>query len=123
MSLKKILAVVMASAMAIGAFAAHALTLDVAETANVTVDEVAVLADESNTITWADFVAAVIAGNGNYDGNGVTVQWSPTTGCRDNRGASGHTCTAGNIAACIKSSFKLFYSINLYCFGRKNCFF
>ena len=99
MSLKKILAVVMASAMAIGAFAAHALTLDVAETANVTVDEVAVLADESNTITWADFVAAVIAGNGNYDGNGVTVQWSPTTGCRDNRGASGHTCTAGNIAA------------------------
>ena len=55
MSLKKILAVVMASAMAIGAFAAHALTLDVAEAANVTVDEVAVLAAEEPTLGGAIF--------------------------------------------------------------------
>ncbi len=44
MSFKKILAVVMACAMAIGAFAASALTLDVAEAVNETTDEVAVLA-------------------------------------------------------------------------------
>jgi len=44
MSFKKILAVVMASAMAIGTFAASALTLDVAEAVDGTAGEVAVLA-------------------------------------------------------------------------------
>ena len=54
MSLKKILAVVMASAMAIGAFAAHALTLDVAESANeAVVAEEAALAEEEIS-AWAD---------------------------------------------------------------------
>lgn len=58
------------------------------------------------TISWADtpaemdldaFIKAVVAANYNYDGNGVTVKWSPVTGCYDTR--EGHTCTAGNEAA------------------------
>ncbi len=55
MSFKKILAVVMACAMAIGAFAAHALTLDAAESAAEAVSEEAVLAADGATLGGADF--------------------------------------------------------------------
>ena len=43
------------------------------------------------------FIKAVVASGYNYDGNGVTVKWSPATGCYDTR--EGHTCTAGNVTA------------------------
>ena len=64
------------------------------------------LALSVTTLSWADtpaemdlnaFINAVVAANYNYDGNGVTVKWSPVTGCYDTR--EGHTCTAGNVAA------------------------
>ena len=64
------------------------------------------LALSATTLSWADtpaemdldaFIKAVVAANYNYDGNGVTVKWSPVTGCYDTR--EGHTCTAGNVAA------------------------
>ena len=64
------------------------------------------LALSVTTLSWADtpaemdldaFIKAVVAANYNYDGNGVTVKWSPVTGCYDTR--EGHTCTAGNVAA------------------------
>lgn len=65
-----------------------------------------VMALSVTTLSWADtpaemdldaFIKAVEAANYNYDGNGVTVKWSPATGCYDTR--EGHTCTAGNVAA------------------------
>lgn len=43
------------------------------------------------------FIKAVEASGYNYDGNGVTVKWSPVTGCYDTR--EGHDCTAGNVKA------------------------
>lgn len=43
------------------------------------------------------FIKAVVDSGYNYDGNGVTVKWSPATGCYDTR--EGHTCTAGNVKA------------------------
>ena len=43
------------------------------------------------------FIKAVVASGYNYDGNGVTVKWSPATGCFDTR--ADHTCTAGNVKA------------------------
>ncbi len=63
MSLKKILAVVMASAMAIGAFAASALTLDVAEAANETIvaEEAALAAEEATVSVW--------------DGTSFSLEW------------------------------------------------
>ena len=43
------------------------------------------------------FIKAVEASGYNYDGNGVTVKWSPVTGCYDTR--EGHDCTANNVKA------------------------
>ena len=43
------------------------------------------------------FIKAVEASGYNYDGNGVTVKWSPATGCYDTR--EGHACTANNVKA------------------------
>lgn len=53
------------------------------------------------TMTLQAFVDAVVAGNGTFDGNGVTVKWTAVSGCRDNR--SGHTCKVGNVAATIET--------------------
>ena len=64
------------------------------------------LALSVTTLSWADtpaemdldaFIKAVVAANYNYDGNGVTVKWSPVTGCYDTR--EGHTCTANSVTA------------------------
>ena len=43
------------------------------------------------------FIKAVVDSGYNYDGNGVTVKWSPVTGCYDTR--EGHACTANNVKA------------------------
>ena len=43
------------------------------------------------------FIKAVEASGYNYDGNGVTVKWSPVTGCYDTR--EGHDCKANNVKA------------------------
>lgn len=40
-----------------------------------------VLAVDGPTMTFEDFLKAVEAGNGTYDGNGVTVEWEPVSGC------------------------------------------
>ena len=48
------------------------------------------------TMDFAKFVEAVTDGNGTYDGKGVTVKWSPSSACTDNRGADGHECTVDN---------------------------
>jgi len=70
MSLKKILAVVMASAMAIGTFAAHALTLDVAEAANETVvaEEAALAAEEATVSVWDGTLSDAWLADGNPEG-------------------------------------------------------
>ena len=44
-----------------------------------------------------EFIKAVVASGYNYDGNGVTVKWSPATGCYDTR--EGHNCTVNNVKA------------------------
>ena len=46
------------------------------------------------TMDFAEFVKAVTDGGGTYDGQGVTVTWSPSSACTDNR--DGHACTADN---------------------------
>lgn len=56
---------------------------------------------ESKTITPQQFVDAVIAGNGTYDGHGVTVEWTAVSGCRDNRPS--HVCKVENVAATINT--------------------
>ena len=73
MSLKKILAVVMSSAMAIGTFAASALTLDVAESANETVvaEEAALAAEEATVSVW-DGVTATTEW---YDANPTATEF------------------------------------------------
>ena len=43
------------------------------------------------------FIKAVVAAGYTYDGKGVTVKWSPVSGCYDTR--AGHTCTAGGVIA------------------------
>ena len=51
----------------------------------------------TNTIDLAEFVRRVEAANYVYDGGNITVQWSPVSGCYDNR--EGHTCTVENVPA------------------------
>lgn len=51
----------------------------------------------ANTIDLATFVAELEKENYNYDGNGITVQWSPVSGCFGDR--EGHTCTVENVTA------------------------
>ena len=43
------------------------------------------------------FIKAVVDAGYTYDGKGVTVKWSPVSGCYDTR--AGHTCTAGGVIA------------------------
>lgn len=43
------------------------------------------------------FIKAVVDSGYNYDGNGVTVKWSPASGCFDTR--DGHACTVNNVKA------------------------
>ena len=43
------------------------------------------------------FIQAVVDSGYNYDGKGVTVKWSPATGCFDTR--DGHACTVKNVKA------------------------
>lgn len=66
----------------------------------------------ANTIDLATFVAELERANYNYDGNGITVQWSPVSGCFDNR--EGHDCSVGNKAtgntpSCINSELAQYY--------------
>ena len=42
------------------------------------------LAAEENTMVMAEFIEAVKAARYNYDGQGVTVEWSPSSGCWQN---------------------------------------
>ena len=76
MSLKKILAVVMACAMAIGAFAASALTLDVAESAAEIVSEEAVLAADEETVSKWDGTSVDRTW---YDNNPTAESYTITT--------------------------------------------
>ena len=46
------------------------------------------------TMDFAKFVETVTDGNGTYDGKGVTVKWSPSSACTDDR--EGHECTVDN---------------------------
>ena len=48
---------------------------------------------EDNSIDFAAFLKAVEEANYDYDGQGVTVKWSPSSACTDNR--SGHECLLG----------------------------
>ena len=48
---------------------------------------------EDNSIDFATFLEAVEGANYDYDGQGVTVKWSPSSACTDNR--QGHECLLG----------------------------
>ena len=79
---KKLLAGVLSAAMVLGTMALPAF------------------ADDSTSMSFDDFVAKIEAGESVGTDNGrLTVEWSPVSGCRDNRGESGHTCIAENIPA------------------------
>ena len=81
MKVKKLLAAILAMAMVLGMMSFPAFAQD---------DEGA--AQTGTKITLAEFVNAVEANNYVYDGQGVTVEWSPSSACTDNRGPAGHTC-------------------------------
>ena len=53
----------------------------------------AVEGQEDNSIDFAAFLKAVETANYDYDGQGVTVKWSPSSACTDNR--PGHECLLG----------------------------
>lgn len=46
--------------------------------------------DAGRPIDFATFLEKVKEANYNYDGKGVTVEWSPSSACTDNR--HDHTC-------------------------------
>lgn len=48
--------------------------------------------DAVRTIDFATFMTELAAAGYDYDGEGVVVQWSPSSACTDNRGPGGHTC-------------------------------
>ncbi len=52
---------------------------------------------KTTTMTLDDFITALVASDYSYDGQGVTVKWSPETGCYDTR--EGHTCMVDNVKA------------------------
>ena len=54
-------------------------------------------AGEDSTIDLDQFIKNVEAANYDYDGQGITVKWSPISGCYDTR--ENHECTVGNKAA------------------------
>ncbi len=72
---KKLLAGLVSAAMVIGTMAFPAF------------------ADDAK-MTFEDFIRNVEAGNGTFDGNGVTVKWSPVSGCYQTERE--HECTANN---------------------------
>ena len=61
------------------------------------------LAEEpaANKMDFGEFLAAVEASGYNYDGKGVTVRWSPSSACTDDRAE--HTCLFGDAAAAPKA--------------------
>lgn len=50
--------------------------------------------------SYTDNANAVVGGK-------LVVKWSPVSGCYDNRGASGHNCTVGNVAATGNTPLKV----------------
>ncbi len=50
---------------------------------------------EDDSIDFAAFLKAVGEANYDYDGQGVTVKWSPSSACTDNR--PGHECLLGAV--------------------------
>lgn len=66
---------------------------------SVSLSETAKAADETavNAINLDAFVKNLENAGYNYDGKGVTVKWSPVSGCYDTR--EGHTCTVNNVKA------------------------
>ena len=79
---KKLLAGVLSAAMVLGTMAFPAF------------------ADGGTSMSFDEFVAKIEAGqNVGTDSERLTIEWSPVSGCRDNRGASGHTCIAENVPA------------------------
>ena len=65
---------------------------------NETLDtSVETLLPAENVIDLNTFIERVKAANYNYDGNGITVKWSPVSGCYDTR--EGHKCTVNNVTA------------------------
>ena len=44
------------------------------------------------TIDFGTFLTEVAESGYSYDGQGVTVEWSPSSACTDNRGAGNHNC-------------------------------
>lgn len=57
----------------------------------------AALAEDAAAIDLDTFIKNVVDAGYNYDGQGVTVKWSPESGCYDTR--AGHTCTVENVIA------------------------
>ncbi len=57
----------------------------------------AALAEDAAAIDLDTFIKNVVAAGYDYDGQGVTVKWSPESGCYDTR--AGHTCTVENVTA------------------------
>ena len=53
--------------------------------------------EAATTIDLATFIKNVENAGYNYDGKGVTVKWSPVSGCYDTR--DGHPCTVNNVQA------------------------
>ena len=56
----------------------------------------ALAGNEGQTIDFAEFLEAVEASGYNYDGQGVTVEWSPSSACTDSR--PNHDCLFGENA-------------------------
>ena len=66
-----------------------------------------VFADET-TMSFDEFVAKIENGEAVGTDNGrITVEWSPASGCRDERGESGHTCIAGNTPATASTPMRV----------------
>ncbi len=62
----------------------------------------------ATTMTFDAFVEKIEKGEsvGTETGR-ITVTWSPVSGCRDNRGESGHTCIANNTAATTSTPMRV----------------
>ena len=72
-------------------------TKNVAASDTLTTSVTQLMPSSETTMDLDAFIKAVEASGYNYDGNGVTVKWSPVTGCYDTR--EGHDCTANNVKA------------------------
>ena len=69
--------------------------------------------DSTTAIDLDQFIKNVEKANYNYDGKGITVKWSPVSGCYDTR--ENHNCTVSNVRAtgntpnCINSELAQYY--------------